>query len=145
MALSPRVYYLFPAYPMLFAAGSVAWERWLSGVRAQWIKPVYVTLMVLMAALIAPTVIPLLPPETYIRYAAATHLRATAHRKSLTRATAAIVRRSVWLGGDGGRSCGCIQQPAAGRPCEDGNLRPELRSGRSGWPRSSLSSGRLRE
>jgi len=30
--------------------------------------------MVLMSALIAPTVIPLLPPETYIRYAAATHL-----------------------------------------------------------------------
>jgi hypothetical protein len=75
MALSPRVYYLFPAYPILFAAGSVAWEQWLSRVRAHWIKPVYVTLMVLMAALIAPTVIPLLPPETYIRYATATHLQ----------------------------------------------------------------------
>ena len=75
MALSPRVYYLFPAYPLLFAAGSVAWERWLSGVRAHWIKRVYVTLMVLMAALVAPTVIPLLPPETYIRYAAAIHLQ----------------------------------------------------------------------
>ena len=75
MALSPRVYYLFPAYPVLFAAGSVAWERWLAGVRAQWIKPVYVTLMVLMGALLAPTLIPLLPPETYIRYAAATHLQ----------------------------------------------------------------------
>jgi hypothetical protein len=75
MALSPRIYYLFPAYPVLFAAGSVAWERWLVGIRAQWIKPVYVTLMVLLAALIAPTVIPLLPPETYIRYAAATHLQ----------------------------------------------------------------------
>jgi 4-amino-4-deoxy-L-arabinose transferase-like glycosyltransferase len=74
MALSPRVYYLFPAYPFLFAAGSVAWERRLSGVRAQWIKLVYVALMVLMGALIAPTVIPLLPPETYIRYAAVTHL-----------------------------------------------------------------------
>ena len=75
MALSPRVYYLFPAYPLLFAAGSVAWERWLSGVRAHWIKRVHVTLMVLMAALVAPTVIPLLPPETYIRYAAAIHLQ----------------------------------------------------------------------
>jgi hypothetical protein len=74
MTLSPRIYYLFPAYPLVFAAGSVAWERRLSGVRAQWMKPVYVTLMVLMGALIAPTVIPLLPPETYIRYATATHL-----------------------------------------------------------------------
>jgi 4-amino-4-deoxy-L-arabinose transferase-like glycosyltransferase len=75
MSLSPRIYYLFPAYPVLLAAGSVAWERWLPGTRAYWIKPVYVTLMVLMAALIAPTVIPLLPAETYIRYAAATHLQ----------------------------------------------------------------------
>jgi 4-amino-4-deoxy-L-arabinose transferase-like glycosyltransferase len=75
MALSPRTYYLFPAYPILFAAGSVAWERWLSGVHAPWIKRVYVALMVLMAALIAPTVIPLLPPETYIRYSAAIHLQ----------------------------------------------------------------------
>src|SRR5215472_1859300 len=50
MALSPRIYYLFPAFPVLFAAGSVEWERWLAGVRRQWIKPVYVTLMVLMAA-----------------------------------------------------------------------------------------------
>ena len=75
MTLSPRIYYLFAAYPVLFAAGSVAWERWLSGVRARWIKRVYVTLMVLMATLIAPTVIPLLAAETYIRYAATIHLQ----------------------------------------------------------------------
>jgi 4-amino-4-deoxy-L-arabinose transferase-like glycosyltransferase len=78
LGLNPRVYYLFPAYPVLFAAGSVAWERWLAGAgaqRAQWIKRVYVTLMVLMAALIAPTLIPLLPPETYIRYSEAIHLQ----------------------------------------------------------------------
>ena len=31
--------------------------------------------MVLAGALLAPTLIPLLPPDTYIRYAAATHLR----------------------------------------------------------------------
>ena len=41
----------------------------------QWVKPVYGVLMVAMAALLAPTLIPLLPPETYIRYAAATHLQ----------------------------------------------------------------------
>ena len=53
----------------------MAWERWLAGVRAQWIKSVYVTLMLLMGALLAPTLIPLLPPETYIRYPAATPLQ----------------------------------------------------------------------
>jgi len=74
MALSPRIYYLFPAFPLLFAGGGVMWERWLSGARAQWVKPVYVGLMALMGAALAPTLLPLLPPETYIRYAKATHL-----------------------------------------------------------------------
>jgi 4-amino-4-deoxy-L-arabinose transferase-like glycosyltransferase len=30
LALQGRSYYLGPAYPMLFAAGAVAWERWLA-------------------------------------------------------------------------------------------------------------------
>jgi Dolichyl-phosphate-mannose-protein mannosyltransferase len=71
LAMNPRVYYLFPAFPMLMAAGAVQFERW----PVRWLKPVYVALMVLMAALIAPTLLPLLPPETYIRYAAVTHLQ----------------------------------------------------------------------
>ncbi len=76
MALDPRVYYLFPAFPVLFAGGAVLWEQWLaSRPKLRFIKPAYVTLMVLAGAAIAPTVIPLLPPETYIRYAAAIHLQ----------------------------------------------------------------------
>lgn len=75
VALSPRIYYLFPAYPMLFAAGGVAWERWLAVQRWQWIKPVYASLMILMGALLAPTLVPLLPPETYIRYSETMHLQ----------------------------------------------------------------------
>ena len=75
MALSPRIYYLFPAFPLLFAGGGVLWERWLAGARVQWIKPAYAALIVLTAAVIAPTVVPLLPVETYIRYSAALHLQ----------------------------------------------------------------------
>ena len=74
-AMNPRVYYLFPAFPVLFAAGAVQFEAWLAGPRVAWIKPAYCTLMVLMGALLAPTLLPLLPPETYIRYVAATHLQ----------------------------------------------------------------------
>jgi hypothetical protein len=70
LLMSPRVYYLFPAYPLLFAAGAIAFERW----DVRWVKPVYCALMVLLGALLAPTLIPLLPPETYIRYSKATHL-----------------------------------------------------------------------
>ena len=78
-AMNPRVYYLFPAFPMLFAAGGVQFETWLERPRLgwikRWIKPAYCALMVLMGALLAPTLIPLLPPETYIRYVKATHLQ----------------------------------------------------------------------
>jgi hypothetical protein len=75
MTLNPRVYYLFPAFPILFAGGAVLWEQWLGRATLAWVKWVYGTAMVLMGALLAPTMIPLLPPEVYIRYAAATHLQ----------------------------------------------------------------------
>jgi hypothetical protein len=68
--MNPRVYYLFPAFPLLLAAGAV----WAEGFRVRLLRPVYCALMVLMAALLAPTLLPLLPPETYIRYTKATHL-----------------------------------------------------------------------
>lgn len=66
--LSPRVYYLFPAFPVLFAAGGVLWERLLARPRLAWLKFAYPVLMLLGGALLAPLAIPLLPPETYIRY-----------------------------------------------------------------------------
>ena len=75
LALSPRIYYLFPAFPMLFAAGAVTWEGWLTGPRTRWIKPVYVALMVVMGALLTPLLIPILPPETFIRYSRAIHMQ----------------------------------------------------------------------
>jgi hypothetical protein len=72
--LNPRIYYLFPAFPLLFAGGAVLWERWLESARFAWFRWSYGAAMLAMAALIAPTVIPLLSPEQYIRYSAATHL-----------------------------------------------------------------------
>ncbi len=74
-AMNPRVYYLFPAFPMLFAAGGVQFENWLERPRLGWIKPVYCVLMVLMGVLIMPTMLPVLSPEGYIRYVEATHLQ----------------------------------------------------------------------
>ena len=71
--LSPRVYYLFPAFPLLFAGGSVIWERWLVG-RPSWQRLVWPALLVVTGAILAPLAIPVLPPETYIRYTKALHL-----------------------------------------------------------------------
>jgi len=74
VTLSPRIYYLFPAFPVLFAAGSVMWEAWLDPPRYRWLKLVYPSLMIALAAVFSPLVVPVLPPETYIRYTQALHL-----------------------------------------------------------------------
>ena len=74
VTLSPRVYYLFPAFPTLFAGGAVIWEVWLDGRRALWWKLAWPALLAATGALFAPLAIPVLPPETYIRYTKALHL-----------------------------------------------------------------------
>jgi len=73
VTISPRVYYLYPAFPVLFAAGSVLWESWLAGKR--WLQAGYPALMIATGALLSPLAIPVLPPETYIRYTKAMRLQ----------------------------------------------------------------------
>jgi hypothetical protein len=67
-------YYLAPAYPMLFAAGAVAAER-LFSVRLQWLKPALLVAMIALAALVAPTVVPILPPQKLIAYMKSIHFQ----------------------------------------------------------------------
>jgi len=75
LAMRAKVYYLAPIYPILFAAGGFAFEAWLARPRRSWVKPVLATALALFGALIAPTALPILPPETYIRYTRATGLQ----------------------------------------------------------------------
>jgi Dolichyl-phosphate-mannose-protein mannosyltransferase len=70
--LHGKVYYLAPAYPMLFAAGGVAVER-LFSVRWQWLKPALLAAMIALAALLAPVVVPILPPEKLVAYMKSIH------------------------------------------------------------------------
>lgn len=72
IALHGKNYYLAPVYPMLFAAGGVAFERYLRGTIA-WVKPVAVVAMIAIAALIAPTIMPILPPDRAVAYMKAIH------------------------------------------------------------------------
>lgn len=65
-------YYLAPIYPMLFAAGGVATER-LFGARWQWLKPALAASMIALAALLAPTMLPVLSPEKLVAYMRAIH------------------------------------------------------------------------
>ena len=66
--LSPRVYYLFPAFPVLFAGCGVLWEQMLARPRWTWLKFAYPVLMLLGGAVLAPLAIPVLSPEAYVRY-----------------------------------------------------------------------------
>lgn len=75
VTLNPRVYYLYAAFPVLFAGGSVMWEAWLHQPQHHRLKFVYPALMVAFGALFAPLAIPVLPPETYIRYTKVLHLQ----------------------------------------------------------------------
>jgi hypothetical protein len=74
VTLSPRVYYLFPAFPLLFAGGAVMWEAWFNKLRIGWPKLAWPVLLAATAVILAPIAIPVLPPETYIRYTQALHL-----------------------------------------------------------------------
>ena len=60
--------YLASAFAMLFAAGGVAWERWIPAKAALRVSAVAV---VALGAILAPLATPMLPVDTYIRYAAA--------------------------------------------------------------------------
>lgn len=73
VTLSPRVYYLYPAVPVLFAGGAVSCESWLDRPRLAWLKFAWPALLAGTAVLFAPLAIPVLPPETWIRYTKALH------------------------------------------------------------------------
>ncbi|HVC32374.1 MAG TPA: glycosyltransferase family 39 protein, partial [Chloroflexota bacterium] len=65
--LRTKAYFLAPAYPILFAAGAVMFERLQLRPRLAWIRPVYVGLLALAGVLLAPDVMPILPPATLAR------------------------------------------------------------------------------
>jgi hypothetical protein len=73
MFLSPRIYYLFPAFPVAFAGGAVLWEQLLRRRGFLILKAAWITLMILMGAALTPVVLPVLSPEDYIQYAKVTH------------------------------------------------------------------------
>jgi hypothetical protein len=65
IALHGKTYYMVPAYPMLFAAGGVFWERRTT---SRWVRVGLPSLLVLLALIFAPMALPLLPPDVLVRY-----------------------------------------------------------------------------
>lgn len=73
IATGGRFYYLFPAFVLLIAAGAIALER--ATERRRWLGVAYAVLIVVSGVLIAPTLVPVLPPDLYHRYTEITHLQ----------------------------------------------------------------------
>jgi hypothetical protein len=59
---------------MLIAGGAVAIEGWVGRRGWGWLKPVYLTVLIAGGLILAPFWLPVLPPQTYIRYAKAVPL-----------------------------------------------------------------------
>ena len=82
MALHAKDYYLVAIYPMLFAAGGLAWEGTATESKARvWRISAAATVLIITAAIILPMASPVLPPEQWLLYTQALHLTTQAQEK----------------------------------------------------------------
>lgn len=73
--LYAKDYYVAPVYPVLFAAGALAWQTAFSQSRkTAWLLPTWCVVLVILGAITLPMAIPVMPPNTWIRYTKAMHL-----------------------------------------------------------------------
>ena len=77
-----RASYLAPAYPLLFALGGVAIERFSAAAGRRWLRPAVPALVALGGAVVLPYALPVLPVETFVRYQAALGIEAPADERS---------------------------------------------------------------
>ncbi|HEY0786917.1 MAG TPA: glycosyltransferase family 39 protein, partial [Acidobacteriaceae bacterium] len=69
LALHAKDYYLAPAYPVLFAAGAVAWVRWAD--ERPWRRRLvwcYAAVLLVGASVLLPYAIPVLRPQRFLAY-----------------------------------------------------------------------------
>jgi hypothetical protein len=76
IALKAKNYYVAPIYPILFAAGAIGLERLCAGRRiGTLMRSIYVAVVIAAGALLMPFSVPLLSPETFLRYQSALGLK----------------------------------------------------------------------
>jgi hypothetical protein len=79
MALHAKDYYVVPIYPVLFAAGGIAWERYFGksktvAANRAYAFPILETIVLVAAIVTLPLSIPILKPDAWLAYTEATHL-----------------------------------------------------------------------
>jgi hypothetical protein len=73
MLLQAKTYYAAPLYPMLFAAGAVAIERFTA--RQRWVRAASLVVLLASGVLTVPYVLPVLPIEQLVAYMQAVPIR----------------------------------------------------------------------
>ena len=68
IAGNAKTYYLGAIYPPFLAGGAIVFERWFQNLRWRWLKPIYVGLLIVFAAITLPFAIPVLPVEQFVQY-----------------------------------------------------------------------------
>jgi hypothetical protein len=68
VALKGKNYYVTPIYPIVFAAGAVAFEQVTERCSQKWTRAIYVTLVAVSGVVLMPMSVPILSPETLVRY-----------------------------------------------------------------------------
>jgi len=74
-----KPYYFIPIYPLLFAVGAIVIERSL---KAGWARAAVAVVLLAAGAALAPTGLPLLPPEGLIKYSNALGIHASSGERS---------------------------------------------------------------
>ena len=82
MSLRSKDYYLSPIYPMLFAAGGVAFERYMATHRRSWLVPVCLVQMFTFELMCLPLIMPTVSPDQWLRIAALKNLGRPGHTGS---------------------------------------------------------------
>jgi 4-amino-4-deoxy-L-arabinose transferase-like glycosyltransferase len=114
-------YYVFPIYPMLFAAGAIAIEHWLEN-RAAWTRAAVAALIIVTSIPLIPMSTWSLPPEKLLAYQKAIGFKPAyqeLHHESLINAA---YRRPIRLARDGAASCGHLRFVVPGRSCRNRHL-----------------------
>jgi hypothetical protein len=70
-----KPYYLSPIFPIVISAGAVAVEQFVNRKNWRWLSNAYVVLLIFGGLVLLPLALPVLPVETYIRYAHALRLQ----------------------------------------------------------------------
>ncbi len=82
VTVGSKIYYLAPAYPMIMAAGALAFERF--GMHRPWFRYAAVSIMLAGGALFAPLSLPIMPLSTTERYITAVTFGAVKNAFELT-------------------------------------------------------------